>query len=59
MAHLKQGDIRLNLAEAAELSACLAGLLAGHPLVPPVSARVSVPEPINTAPSIDGGGLKR
>jgi len=58
MARLRQSDIRLSLAEAAELSASLAGLLAGSPPVL-VTEPVVQPQPAMVTRAIDGGGLKR
>jgi hypothetical protein len=49
MAQVKQGDIRLSLAEAAELSACLAALLAALTRIGPAT-----PGPISARPADPG-----
>jgi hypothetical protein len=59
MAQFKQGDMRISLAEAAELSACLAHVLVDIRLPAVVVTKDPAPETIAGPPSIvDGGGLK-
>jgi hypothetical protein len=58
MAQFKQGDMRISLAEAAELSACLTHVLVDIRL-PAMVTKDPAPETIAGPPSIvDGGGLK-